>query len=114
MYSPITTSSVLCASAIVAGSFVAATPLCNDTTNAAGGGLPDIGKLSSISTSAVKGFQLALFLENLEASFFQAGLTNITEWSVKGYPSNTIEVFTGVAAVSCLAPQFISTNQIPS
>jgi hypothetical protein len=104
---------LLYASAIVIGSFVAAAPLCNETIDVAGGSLPDIGKLSSISTSAVKGFQLALFLENLEASFFQTGLTNITEWSIDGYPNDTIEVVTGVAAVSCLAPKPASTNPNP-
>jgi hypothetical protein len=104
---------LLYASAIVIGSFVAAVPLCNNTTAAAGGGLPDIGKPSSISTSAVKGIQLALFLENLEMSFFQTGLTNITKWSTNGYPNDTIEVVTGVAAVSGLAPKSANTNPIP-
>jgi hypothetical protein len=75
--------------------------------------LPDIGKPSSISTSAVKGIQLALFLENLEMSFFQTGLTNITKWSTTGYPNDTIEVVTGVAAVSGLAPKSANTNPIP-
>jgi len=114
MHSPVTMSGLLYASAIVVGSFVAAAPLCNSTTAAAGGSLPDISKPSSISTSAVKGFQLALFLENLEVSFFQTGLTNITKWSTNGYPNDTIEVVTGVAAVSDLAPKPANTNPIPS
>lgn len=114
MHSPVTMNGLLYASAIVVGSFVAAAPLCSNTTDAAGGSLPDIGKPSSISTSAVKGFQLALFLENLEVSFFQTGLTNITKWSTNGYPNDTIEVVTGVAAVSGLAPKFVNTNPIPS
>jgi hypothetical protein len=110
MHSPVTMGGLLYASAIVIGSFVAAAPLCNNTTAAAGGSLPDIGKPSSISTSAVKGFQLALFLENLEVSFFQTGMTNITEWSTNGYPNDTIEVINSVAAVSCLAPKPANTN----
>jgi hypothetical protein len=69
---------LLYASSVLVGSLVAAAPLCNNITDIAGGSLPYIDKPSSISTSAVKDFQLALFLENLEASFFQTGLTNIT------------------------------------
>jgi sugar (pentulose or hexulose) kinase len=99
-------SGLLYAFTIIAGSFVAATPLCyntivvaggndtaaaargNDTTAAtrgssttatAKGSLSDNSKLLSILTSAVKGFQLALFLKNLEMLFFQTGLTNIIE-----------------------------------
>ncbi len=110
MHSPVTMGGLLYASAIVMGSFVTAAPLCNNTIAAAGGSLPDIGKPSSVSTSAVKGFQLALFLENLEMSFFQTGMTNITEWSVNGYPNDTIEVVTSVAAVSCFTPKPANTN----
>ncbi|KAH8653981.1 ferritin-like domain-containing protein [Tricladium varicosporioides] len=82
----------------VLGSLAAAAPLCNNITEAAGGGVPRFGGLSSISAGAVKGFQLALFLENLESSFFQTGLSNITKWGINGYPSDTIQVVTGVAA----------------
>ena len=105
MHSPVAMGGLLYASAIVIGSFVAAAPLCNNITAAAGGGVPDTGKPSSISTSAVKGFQLALFLENLEMSFFHTGVTNLTEWGIYGYPNDTMEVVTGVAAVSSLAPK---------
>ncbi|KAH6665211.1 hypothetical protein B0J14DRAFT_620947 [Halenospora varia] len=76
----------------IIGSLVATAPLCNNITDIAGGSLLYIDKPSSISTSAVKDFQLALFLENLEASFFQAGLTNITGWNISGYPHDTIKV----------------------
>ena len=101
---------LLYASSIVVGSLVAAAPLCNNTINVAGGSLPDIGMPPSISASAVKDFQLALFLENLEVSFFQAGLANITKWGAYGYPNDTIEVVTKVAAVSALAPKSANTN----
>jgi hypothetical protein len=97
MHSPATISGLLYAFIIVAGSFVAATLLYYNTTVAAegndtaaaardndttavtrgssttaiaGGSSPDNNKLLSILTSTVKGFQLALFLENLEMSFF--------------------------------------------
>jgi hypothetical protein len=104
MHSPVAMNRLLYASSVVVGSLVAAAPLCNNTTDVAGGSSPDFGMPSSISTSAVKGFQLALFLENLELSFFQAGLANVTKWSANGYPNDTIEVVTKVAAVSGLAP----------
>jgi hypothetical protein len=70
-------SGLLYTSTIIIRSFVAAAPLCNNTIAAVRGSLPDISKPSSISISVVKGFQLALFLENLEVSFFQTDLTNI-------------------------------------
>lgn len=95
---------LLYASSFLVGSLVTAAPLCNNITDVAGGSLPDIDKPLSISPSAVKDFQLALFLENLEASFFQTGLTNITGWNMSGYPHDTIEVVSKVAAVSGLAP----------
>jgi hypothetical protein len=57
-----------------------------------------------ISPEAIKGFQLALFLENLESSFFNTGLTLITNQGTSGYPNNTIEVVSKVAAVSTLLP----------
>lgn len=103
-------NALLYASSLFAGSLVAAAPLCNNVTDIAGGGLPNIGKPPSISESAVKGFQLALFLENLEVSFFQAGLSNITEWSHNGYANDTIEVVTEIAAVSGLAPKYANAN----
>jgi hypothetical protein len=105
---------LLYTSSIVVGSLVAAAPLCNDTADVAGGSLPDIDLPPSISASAVKDFQLALFLENLEVSFFQAGLANITKWSATGYPNDTIEVVTKVAAVSGLAPKSVNTDLMPS
>jgi hypothetical protein len=55
-----------------------------------------------ISTDAIKELQLAFFLENLEASFFTVGLTNITGWGTDGYPNDAIQVVSKVAAVSVL------------
>lgn len=105
-----TMNALFYASSVLAGSLVAAAPLCNNVTNVARGGLPNIEKPPFISASAAKGFQLALFLENLEASFFQAGLSNITEWSHNGYANDTIEVVTEVAAVSRLAMKCASAK----
>ncbi|KAH8586636.1 hypothetical protein B0O99DRAFT_656749 [Bisporella sp. PMI_857] len=80
MHSPVTIRSLFYASATVV-SFAAAFPLCNNTAAAAEGSLSNISKLLSISTSAVKSFQLAMFFENL-----------------KVYSNDTIEVVTSVAA----------------
>ena len=107
-------NSLLYATSIVVGSLVAAAPLCNNTIDVAGGSLPDIDMPSSISASAVKDFQLALFLENLEVSFFQAGLANITKWSANGYPKDTIQVVAKVAAVSGLALKSTNTDLMSS
>ena len=85
---------------IAVSSLVAAAPICSNTTNLAGGGLPNSAKPTMISAGAIKDFQLALFLENLETSFFLAGLTNITQWGTNGYPNNTIEIVDKVTAVS--------------
>jgi hypothetical protein len=79
MHSPVTIGGLLYTSIIAAGSFVAIAPLCNKTINIVGGSLPNISKLLLILISIVKGFQLALFLKNLEALFFQTSLTNIIE-----------------------------------
>jgi hypothetical protein len=76
---------------------------CNNIIDVAGGSLLYINKLLSILTSAVKDFQLALFLENLKALFFQTGLTNIIRWNISGYLYNTIEVVSKVTAISDLA-----------
>ena len=114
MYSLVTMNSLLYASSIVVGSLVAAAPLCNNTINVAGGSLPDIGMPPSISASAVKDFQLTLFLENLEALFFQASLANITKWGAYGYLNNTIKVVAKVAAVSAFAHKSANTNLMSS
>jgi hypothetical protein len=95
---------LLYASFILVGSLVAAAPLCNNITDVAGGSLPNIDKPSSISTSAVKDLQFTLFLDNLESSFYKTCLTNIKGWNMSGYPYDTIEVVSKVAAVSDLAP----------
>jgi hypothetical protein len=114
MHSSITMNGLLYASSMVVGSLVAAAPLCNDTIDIAGGGLPNTNMPPSISASAVKDFQVALFLENLGLSFLQAGLANMTKWNTTGYPNDTIEVVTKVVAVSSLAPKSVNAHLIPS
>ncbi|KAF8856257.1 hypothetical protein BDZ45DRAFT_545157, partial [Acephala macrosclerotiorum] len=85
-------------SSITLGRLAAATPICSNITNTAGGGLPDSGRPSFISPSAVKGFQLTLFLELLEVSYFSSGLTNITKWDICGYANDTVETISKVVA----------------
>ena len=82
----------------------AAAPLCSDVTNVAGGGIPNSGLPLLLSPATVKDFQLALFLENLEASYFSSGLSNITRWGTSGYPNDTIQVVSKVSAVSDSLP----------
>lgn len=81
----------------------AAAPLCSDTVRTAGGGIPDGNDHPTLSAEAVKEFQLALFLENLEAFYFQSGLQNISTWGMTGYPNDTIEVLSKIVAVSRLS-----------
>ena len=64
---------------IAVGSLAVATPICSNIIGTVGGGLPNTAKPSMISASAIKDLQLALFLENLETSYFLNGLTNITK-----------------------------------
>ena len=87
--------------------FTAAAPLCSDTIDTAGGGLPSSIEPIMISENAVKEFQLALFLENLESSYFQTGLQNVSQWGINGHPNDTIDILSKIAAVS-----FIFDNRI--
>lgn len=86
---------------VAVGSLVAAAP-CSNMTDIAGGGVPNSAKPTIISASAVKDLQLALFLENLETSYFLTGLTDISRWGLRGYPNDTAEIVSKVAAVSIL------------
>jgi hypothetical protein len=74
MYSFTYFTSVLPAFIPALAGFAAAAPLCSDTINTAGGASPNSGDPILISANAVKEFQLALFLENLESFNFQTGL----------------------------------------
>ncbi|KIW36733.1 uncharacterized protein PV06_11029 [Exophiala oligosperma] len=76
----------------------AAVPLCSDTINGAGGGIPDRNEPPMLSAEAVKEFQLALFLENLELSYFQSGLENISTWGTAGYPNDTTKILSKIVA----------------
>jgi hypothetical protein len=94
------TSALLYVSSIAVGSLVAAAPLCSNVTDTAGGGLPNFAKPTMISASAVKDLQLALFLENLETTYFLTGVGNITKWGVRGYRNDTVGIVSKIAAVS--------------
>lgn len=93
-------SALLYASSFTVGGIAAAAPLCSETVDTAGGGPPNSGMPIVISAGAIRELQLAHFLENMEASFFNVGLTNITEWGASGLPNDTIEVVGKIAAVS--------------
>jgi hypothetical protein len=80
--------------------FAAAAPFCSDIINTAGGGPPNSGDPILISANAVKEFQLALFLENLESFYFQTGLQNVSQWGTNGYPNDTVEILSKIVAVS--------------
>jgi hypothetical protein len=69
---------LICVSSIAIG-LAAAAPLCSNVINIAGGGLPNSGRPLLLSLAGVKDLQLALFLENLEVSYFSSGLSNITK-----------------------------------
>ena len=91
---------IFCALSMTLINFSAASPLCCNITGKAGGGPPNEGFPTLISENAIKEFQLMLFLENLEASFFTTGLANITSWGANGYPNDMIEIIGKIAAVS--------------
>jgi hypothetical protein len=93
---------------VAVGSLVAAAP-CPNMSDIAGGGIPNSAKPTIISASAVKDLQLALFLENLETSYFLTGLTNITQWGLSGYPNDTAEIVNKLAAVSVLGSPIMLT-----
>jgi hypothetical protein len=103
MYSSAYFISVLYAFIPTLAGFAAAAPLCSDIINTAGGGPPNSGDpilISGLSAKVVREFQLILFLENLESSYFQTGLQNVSKWGTNGHPNDTIEILSKIAAVS--------------
>ncbi|KKY22686.1 putative sexual development protein [Phaeomoniella chlamydospora] len=94
---PAMLNAYLCASVIALANLAAGAP-CSETVAIAGGGPPDSEIPAVLSTNAAKELQLALFLENLEVSFFNMGLTNFTESNANGYPNDTLQVVKKVAA----------------
>ena len=109
-------SALLYVASVTISGLAAAAPCSNmtDMSNIAGGVLPNSAKPLLISASAVKGLQLALFLENLEATYFLDGLTNITGWGVRGYPNDTLAIVSKVAAVSALLLRIIGRSKLTS
>lgn len=84
------------------GVLVSGAPLCPDIISTAGGGLPNSTLPPAVSQSGIKEIQLALFLENLEVSFFTAGVANISRWGTNGYANDTMKIVNKIAAVSIL------------
>ena len=75
-------------------------PLSQEVITLAGGGVPSGTLPRCVSQKALKSFQAANWLENMESFFFQAGHRNLTGWGTGRYPANTLEVVGTVAAVS--------------
>jgi len=79
--------------------------LSSAVINTAGGDVPNAPPPPSLSSATLRSFQVAEFLENMESAFFQAGVKNLTAWGAQGYPANTLDVVSRVAAVSyCPVP----------
>jgi hypothetical protein len=72
--------------------------LSPSTIAEAGGNVPDTQPPPTLSPATLNDFQIANFLENIESAFFQAGVTNLTTWGTTGFPSNTLDVVSRVAA----------------
>jgi hypothetical protein len=70
-------------------------------TQTAGGSVPNVSAPLKLTAAAQTGFQLLLFLEELEVYFYYEGLQNLTnKWNLTGLPSDTLEVISKTAAVS--------------
>ncbi|KAF2452291.1 hypothetical protein BDY21DRAFT_294965 [Lineolata rhizophorae] len=78
---------------------VSAAPLCPETIDMAGGGLPNTTLPSTVSDSGVREIQLAQFLEILKVEFFTARFTNVTDWGKTDYSNNSAEIVGKIAAV---------------
>lgn len=95
-------STLLYASSFMMEGIAAAASLCSETMDKAGGGPLNSDMPTVISAGATKELQLAYFLENMKVSFLNAGLANFTEWGTGGFPNDTFEVVSKIAAVSNL------------
>ena len=91
-------------SSIALGSFTTAVLLYFKTIDMAGGSPPNSRIPTVISAGVIKELQLVYFLENLEVSFFNTSLIDITKWGTSKYYNNTIKIVTKIAAVSILLP----------
>jgi hypothetical protein len=65
----------------------------------AGGGPPNDRLPALITDHTITQFQLALFLENLESNFLQAGLQNMSSWAARTYTNGTTDNLKKIAAV---------------
>ncbi|KAI9751005.1 MAG: hypothetical protein M4579_006215 [Chaenotheca gracillima] len=79
-----------------------ATPkLGQDVINTAGGAPPNGPPPTNLSANAISGFQLANFLENLEAAFFEAGVKNMTSnggWGMETFGPLSVQTIEMIAA----------------
>ena len=84
----------------IAISLIAIAPLCSNVINIASSSLLSNSQLLLLFLAAIKDLQLALFLENLEVSYFSSGLSNITKQGTNRYLNDTIKVISKVAVIS--------------
>ncbi len=91
-------TSILGLSVAVVGLVVPPPP--QDVINLAGGPPPTFPPLPSLSPAAIERLQLGLYLELLEADYFNSGLANISTWGLGGVPANVVDALGPIAAVS--------------
>ncbi|MCJ1473415.1 hypothetical protein MMC13_002066 [Lambiella insularis] len=73
-------------------------PLSPALISEAGGDVPNAELPSSLSQATLNDIQVANFLENLESAFFEAAVTNLTQWGTAGFPDDTLDIVKRVAA----------------
>jgi hypothetical protein len=92
---------------VAMGGVAAAASLCSESIATAGGGQPNSILPTDISANAKNGLQFAHFLENMQVSFFNAGLKNLTEWGASELRNDTMEIVSKIAAVSIVGSSHV-------
>ncbi|KAI9698137.1 MAG: hypothetical protein M1836_004139 [Candelina mexicana] len=82
----------------ITASGLVVSPPSQDVINLAGGPPPTLPPPPSLSASASERLQLGLYLENLEADYFNSGLANISTWGLVGIPPNIVDGLGPIAA----------------
>ncbi|KAI9720459.1 MAG: hypothetical protein M1812_002965 [Candelaria pacifica] len=72
-------------------SSVAVPPPSQDVINLAGGPPPTLPPPPGLSAAASERLQLGLYIENLEADYFNFGLSQISTWGLGGIPANVVD-----------------------
>ena len=77
----------------------AQSPLCSEPVSSTQYEVSNVAVPTSISTDGIRELRLANFLENLEVSFFSAGMQNTTNWDMDWLPENAPEIIDSIASV---------------